>query len=155
MFPLFLVARGCYHWGMRLSPCRFNVPLTDNEGQPIDPRAIVELHRELLEAFGGFTIHPTSKGRWQSREGRLYQEEVVVYEVAVPRSKVRLLRDVVCRLGQRLGQLAMYFDAPPPSVEIIDLSSPARTADASGGERDEPKQRKATGRRGKKNRPPG
>src|SRR5438270_12038443 len=107
---------------MRLSPCRFNVPLTDDRGQPIDPQVIVELHRELLEAFEGFTIHPTSQGRWQSRAGRLYQEEVVVYEVAVGKAKVPLLREAVCRLGQRLGQLAMYFDAPPPSVEIIDLS---------------------------------
>jgi hypothetical protein len=69
---------------MRLSPCRFNVPLTTNEGRPIDPQVIVELHRELLGQFGGFTIHPTSQGRWQSRAGRVYQEEVVVDEVAIP-----------------------------------------------------------------------
>jgi hypothetical protein len=56
---------------MLLSPCRFNLPLTDNQGQPIDPRVIVDLHRELLEQFGGFTIHPTSQGRWQSRAGRV------------------------------------------------------------------------------------
>src|SRR4051812_34440485 len=99
---------------MALSPCRFNVPLTDNLGQPIDPQAIVDLHRALLGQFGGFTIHPTSQGRWQRRAGRIYQEEVVVYEVAVPKAKVALVRDVVCWLGRRLGQLAMYFDAPPP-----------------------------------------
>jgi hypothetical protein len=27
-------------------------------------------------------------------------------------------------LGRRLAQEATYFDAPPPSVEIIDLSGP-------------------------------
>src|SRR6516162_11308882 len=73
---------------MLLSPCRFNAPLTDNEGQPIDARAIVDLHRELLGQFGGFTIHPTSQGRWQSRAGRVYQEEVVVYEVAIAGDQV-------------------------------------------------------------------
>jgi hypothetical protein len=140
---------------MRLSPCRFNVPLTDNEGRPIDPLVIVDLHRELLENFGGFTIHPTSLGRWQSRAGRVYQEEVVVYEVAVPEDKVPQLRDVVRRLGTRLGQLAMYFDAPPPSVEIIDLSESADETKAVGGSSDEPRQGKTTRRRGKKNRPPG
>jgi hypothetical protein len=137
---------------MRLSPCRFNVPLTDNEGQPIDPQAILDLHRELLANFGGFTIHPTSQGRWQSRGGRLYQEEVVVYEVAVPEEQVGLLRDVVCRLGRRLGQLAMYFDAPPPTVEIIDLSSspdPAKPAERKGNE---PGPRKTARRRGKNDR---
>src|SRR5260370_21594098 len=107
---------------MLLSPCRFNAPLTDNEGQPIDPRVIVDLHRELLGQFGGFTIHPTSQGRWQSRAGRVYREEVVLYEVAVSKDKVALLLDLVCRLGRRLGQLATYFDAPPPPVEISDLS---------------------------------
>src|SRR6266480_7528471 len=126
---------------MLLSPCRFNVPLTDNEGQSIDPQVIVVLHRELLGSFGGFTIHPTSQGRWQSRAGRSYQEEVIVYEAAVPKEKIAVLRDVVCRLGRRLGQLAMYFDAPSPSVEIIDLSGGAGPAPA-GVSGDEPRPKK-------------
>src|SRR5262249_8792209 len=100
---------------MRLPPCRFKLPLMDNEGQPIEARVILELHRELLAEFRGFTIHPTSLGRWQNRAGRLFQEEVIVYEVAVPEEKVAILRDIVYRLGLRLGQQAMYFDAPAPS----------------------------------------
>jgi len=140
---------------MLLSPCRFNLPLTDNEGRPIDPQVILELHRELIVQFGGFTIHPTSHGRWQSRAGHVHQEEVIVYEVAVPKEKVSLLRDVVCRLGRRLGQLAMYFDAPAPSVEIIDLSGAPETGSAIGGSSGEPGPEKTTRRRGKKNRPSG
>jgi hypothetical protein len=151
---LFVALRRRYNDWMALSPCRFNVPLTDNEGQPIDPQMIVDLHRELLGQFGGFTIHPTSEGRWQSRAGRVYQEEVIVYEVAIPHENVALLRDVVCRLGRRLGQLAMYFDAPSPSVEIIDLSLPSGSAPA-GGSGDESRPEKRTRRRGKGNRPPG
>jgi hypothetical protein len=135
---------------MRLCPCRFNVPLTDNAGQPIDPKVIVDLHRDLLGKFVGFTIHPTSRGRWQSRAGRLFQEEVIVYEVAIAEDIVPLLRDLVCRLGLRLAQQAMYFDAPPPSVEIIDLSG---AAEQSGGKANEPRQGPATRRRGKKDRP--
>ena len=68
---------------MRLCPCRYKMPLTDNAGQPIDPRVIVELHGALLAEFEGFTVHPTSQGRWQSRAGHLYEEEFVVYEVAI------------------------------------------------------------------------
>jgi hypothetical protein len=30
---------------MRLSPCRFVLPLTDNDGRPIDPDVIVDLQR--------------------------------------------------------------------------------------------------------------
>jgi hypothetical protein len=136
---------------MPLCPCRFNVPLTDHDGRLIDPQVIVDLHRELLGHFGGFTIHPKSQGRWQTRAGRVYQEEVVVYEAAVPTEKVAVLRDLVSRLGRRLKQLAMYFDAPPPSVEIIDLSNDPPIA--AGGSRDEPGPEKGTRRRGKKNRP--
>lgn len=139
---------------MRLCPCRFNLPLTDNTGKPIDPEVVVELQRELLDLFGGFTIHPTSQGRWQSREGKVYQDEVLVYEVAVPENEIPLLREVVSQLGRRLGQLAMYFDAPPPSVDIIHLSEQL-PAKKEGGKSDEPKQGKTTRRRGKKNRPPG
>ena len=138
---------------MLLAACRFNAPLMDNDGQPIDPRVIVDLHRELLGQFGGFTVHPTSQGQWQSRAGRIYQEEVVAYEVAVQRDKVSQLRDLVCRLGRRLGQLAMYFDAPSPSVEIIDLSGPPDGAATNGGGGNGPKPDKKTRRRGKKDRP--
>jgi hypothetical protein len=123
---------------------------TDNEGQPIDPRVIVDLHRELLGQFGGFTIHPTSQGRWQSRAGRVYQEEAVAYEVAIPGDQVAQLREIARLLGRRLGQLAMYFDAPSPSVEIIDLSGPPDTAATTGGRDDGPRPEKTTRRRGKK-----
>ena len=122
---------------MRLSPCRFKLPLTDNAGQPIEARRILDLHRELHAKFQGFTIHPTSQGRWRSGAGRVYQEEVVDYEVAVPGDKIAVLRDMVCRLGRDLGQLAMYFDAPAPSVEIIDLSVPPPSAVTGGGSDDE------------------
>src|SRR5437667_6210317 len=122
---------------MQLSPCRFKLPLTGNAGQPIEARVILDLHRELLAGFRGFTVHPTSQGRWQSRAGRLFQEEVVVYEVAVPKSDISALRDVVCRLGRRLGQLVMFFDAPAPSVELIDLTGPPAPA-TGGGSADEP-----------------
>ena len=140
---------------MRLSPCRFYLPLVDNNGQPIDPEVIVDLQRELLAKFGGFTIHPTSQGRWQSREGRVYQEEVVVYEVAVLQEKIPALREAISRFGRRLGQLAMYFDAPPPSVDIIDLSGPQEPPGMSGGISDEPRTGKTNRRRGKKNRQSG
>jgi hypothetical protein len=122
-------------------------------GQPIETRVIGDLHGELLEQFQGFTVHPISEGRWQSRAGRLYQEEVVVYEAAIPAEKIPALREIVCRLGRRLGQLAMYFDAPAPLVEIIDLSSPS--AAVAGGSSDEPRPKNRASRRGKKDRPPG
>jgi hypothetical protein len=140
---------------MRLSPCRFKLPLRDNAGQPIEARVILELHRELLAGYEGFTIHPTAQGRWQSRAGELYQEEVVVYEVAVPRQKTGILRETVCRLGRRLGQLAMYFDAPAPSVEIIDLSGPAAATTKNGGSTYESGKIKTTRRGSKKDRRPG
>jgi hypothetical protein len=140
---------------MRLSACRFKMPLTDNSGRPIKARVLIDLHRKLLAEFQGFTIHPTSKGRWQSRAGRLFQEEVVEYEVAIPEVKTAILRSVVCRLGEQLGQHAMYFDAPAPSVEIIELRSSPQSTTAEGGSDDTSKPDKTARRRGKKNRPPG
>jgi hypothetical protein len=129
---------------MRLSPCRSYVPLQDNHGRPVDPEVIVDLQRDSLEKFGGFTVHPTS-------EGRVFQEAVVLYEVAVPESEIAVLRDVVCRLGERLGQVAMYLDTPPPSVDIIQLAWATGKA-KRGGVRDVSKPSKAIGRRSKKNR---
>lgn len=124
-------------------------------GQPVDMEVILDLQRELRENFEGFTIIPTSQGQWQSRAGRLYQEEVVVYEVAIEEDKVSLLREIVCQIGLRLGQLAMYFDAPVPSVEIIDLSGLSPGGAKDGGNSDESERGKTTRRGRKKNRPPG
>lgn len=142
---------------MRKVACRFMVPVTDNDGNEISPPILVDLHADLLGQFEGFTIHPSSLGRWRSREGQVFQEQVVVYEVAVADEAVPVLRDLVCRLGRRLGQLAMYFDAPPPSVEIIDLTSLQNQGGLPGeaGEGHEPQQSRTTRRRGKKNRPQG
>jgi hypothetical protein len=138
---------------MRLSPCRFNVPLTDNEGRRIDPQVIVDLHHDLLSSFNGMTVHPTSLGCWLSQAGQMFQEEVALYEVAVPEYKIIVLREVVCRFGLRLKQLAMYFDAPLPSVEIIDLSATTNDHSLGGENSDEPGTGKKTRRRGKKDRP--
>jgi len=44
----------------------------------------------------------------------------------------------------------MYFDAPSPCVEIIDLSRPSDAAAATRGRGDGPRPDKKTGRRGKK-----
>jgi hypothetical protein len=75
--------------------------------------------------------------------------KVVTYEVAVPEEKIQRLREIVVRLGRRLGQLAVYFDAPAASVQIIDLSGPM-----TGGSSDEPRKGKTARGRGKKDRPP-
>jgi hypothetical protein len=103
----------------------------------VKPRVLLDLHRELLDEFEGLTIHPTSQGHWQSQAGRLYEEEVVGYEVAIPEDKVSLLREMVCRVGVRLGQLAIYFDSPAPSVEIIKLPGYYAQGRAEGGRSDE------------------
>jgi hypothetical protein len=140
---------------MKLSPCRFKLPLRDNLAQAVELQVLLDLRRELNENFQGYTIHPTSHGHWQSQAGRVYEEEIVVYEVAIPEESVSFLRDLVCRFGLRLGQLAMYFDAPAPSVEIIDLSGISPRAGAEGGGSDESRSGKRTRGRGKKNRPQG
>jgi hypothetical protein len=140
---------------MKLSPCRFKLPLRDNMGQAVEPEALLDLRRELNENFQGYTVHATSQGHWQSQAGRVYEEEIVVYEVAIPEERVSFLRDLVCRFGLQLGQLAMYFDAPAPSVEIIDLSGMSPRARAERGGSDESRSGKTTRRRGKKNRPQG
>jgi hypothetical protein len=139
---------------MKLSPCRFKLPLRDNMGQPVEPRVILDLRRELNENFKGYTVHPTSQGHWQSQAGRLYEEQIVAYEVAIPEDRVPFLRDLVCRFGLRLGQLAMYFDAPAPSVEIIDLSELLERTSNAGGSSDESRRGQTARRRGKKDRPP-
>jgi hypothetical protein len=66
--------------------------------------------------FRAFTVRGPFEGTW---EGQV--EMMLEYSVGVPKKQIPKLKSLVAEILKGLGQRAMYFDAPEPSVEIISL----------------------------------
>lgn len=103
---------------MPKSACRFLIPVCYNDGQPVEPEVFIEIKRALDRQFGGYRIIAPQEGSWHGQIEDTHEIEVVV----LPK-RISELRALVIAIGKRLGQKAMYFDAPAPSTEIIDVET--------------------------------
>ncbi len=99
-------------------PCRFLVPTHYNDGRPVEPEKILLIKKVLDRKFGGCRFILPSEGYWKGQVENTHEIEVAVLQKRIPE-----LRAVVIEIGRDLGQQAMYFDAPAPSVEIIDTKT--------------------------------
>src|ERR1700735_1165650 len=100
----------------QLCPCRFQIPLVLNDGSETPPEELILIHRSLRRQFGQYTMLGERDGVWEGQS-----EPSQWSEVAIPQSRVPELRELVYSIGKRLKQKAMYFDAPPPTVEIMPI----------------------------------
>ena len=111
----------------KLVPCVVQVPLVDNDGNEFEPRKLVTIFSWFDRQFGGYTNLGQMEGSWHGQV-----EPSIRIEVAVAENRIAQFRDVVCAIGKLLEQEAMYFDAPPPSVEIIPMSEYSKTGGKEG-----------------------
>lgn len=97
-----------------------HLPTLDNNG-----RTLATVHaaarRALCEAFGGCTVE-AGRGCWM-HEGKLYDEEVQVYRVAMDATPANLLnfRAIGLELGVQARQVAVYMVHATGDVEIADV----------------------------------
>jgi hypothetical protein len=67
-----------------------HLPLRDNKGKRIKRKEFARVRRELIDRFGGCTFDPhPKKGFWVHR-GIVYEDEVLVCEVWVRRTRENL-----------------------------------------------------------------
>jgi hypothetical protein len=57
------------------------IPLTYNDGRPIESRKLVRLRELLLEEFGGLTFFPQRNDGFWTFGGVTYRDEIVIYRV--------------------------------------------------------------------------
>lgn len=100
----------------KLSRCVVQIPLVYNDGSEVEPETLIEIRSCFDRQFGGYTILGEQTGSWHGQV-----EPSMRVEVAVSPNDIPILRKLVMEIGHRLDQEAMYFDAPPPSVEIIPM----------------------------------
>jgi hypothetical protein len=76
------------------------VPLTYNDGSPVEPRKLVRLRERLLEQFGGVTFFPQSNDGFWTQGGVTYRDEIVIYRVIT--DKARAARQFFRQLKEEL-----------------------------------------------------
>ena len=76
------------------------VPLTFNDGSPVDPKMVETIGEQLLEEFGGLTFFPQlNQGLW--RMGHVtFRDQIVIFRVLT--SDVRGARRFFRALKRRL-----------------------------------------------------
>jgi hypothetical protein len=82
------------------------VPLTYNDGSPVEPRKIDRIGERLLERFGGCTFFPQrNQGMW--RMGSVtFHDEIVIFRVLTDKVRLarRFFRALKKELKEDLGQ---------------------------------------------------
>jgi hypothetical protein len=87
---------------------QINLPVFDNNGVNLD--AVHEtLARNLCVIYGGFTV-TAGRGAWVDN-GRLYHEDVKVYQVAYDPAQIgaQRMRDTAQYIGRMAKQIAMFI----------------------------------------------
>lgn len=82
------------------------VPLTHNDGTPVNPLILVELRQSLLEQFGGLTFFPQRNEGFWTFAGITYRDEIVIYRILTERRRTarRFFRELKERLKRDLEQ---------------------------------------------------
>jgi hypothetical protein len=82
------------------------VPLTHNDGTPVDQRILVQVRERLLAEFGGVTFFPQPNEGFWTFGGVTYRDEIVVYRVLSDRVRTArsFFRELKVELKRKLKQ---------------------------------------------------
>lgn len=82
------------------------VPLTHNDGSPVDPERLVQLREQLLQQFGGLTFFPQRNEGFWTFGGVTYRDEIVIYRILTgeTRKARRFFREIKEQLKRDLDQ---------------------------------------------------
>jgi hypothetical protein len=76
------------------------VPLTYNDGSPVEPRKFQALQQKLVDQFGGLTFFPQPNEGFWTMGDVTYRDEIVIYRVLS--RKVRSARKFLSQLKKEL-----------------------------------------------------
>lgn len=76
------------------------IPLTYNDGKPVEARKLVRLRERLLTEFGGVTFFPQSNEGFWTFGDVTYRDEIVIYRVFA--TKIRSARRFLHALKEDL-----------------------------------------------------
>lgn len=100
---------------------RIILPVLDNDGASL-AHVHAGLKRALCEAFGGFTALPSHGGWIDQRDGKLYEEAGVAYDVAAQEgnaTRVKLLT-IAVHVARDAAQVCVYVRLPNGEVIFVE-----------------------------------
>lgn len=87
------------------------IPMKHNDGRPVPPEKIDRLIDSLARKFNGCSDEGLTKGQWlDPKDARLYRDESRRVTVVCANDQLWRAQKAVIRIGQQLGQRAMYFE---------------------------------------------
>lgn len=96
------------------------IPTHRNDGTRISQRERRAILTMIRDTFGGYTLEGPFQGSWVADDGQVYEETSYRLEVLIAHERLNQARALFMRIGRRLGQRAIYFEARETG-EIIDL----------------------------------
>lgn len=101
------------------------LPTVYNDGRRVPKREFNAILMEAVDLFGGYSLSELQKGAWKDETGKVYTDNSHKLTVVCDNSKLAEAESFVIRAGQRLGQLAMYFEVRDfDGVRILDVPKP-------------------------------
>ncbi|MDP1758867.1 MAG: hypothetical protein Q8K77_03610 [Thermodesulfovibrionales bacterium] len=91
------------------------LPLTYNNGSPIDPEKFQQTRRELIEKFGAVTVEPQSlHGIW-THGSKEYSDELIrfIIDIETTSETEKFFKELKERLKIRFQQIEIWITAHP------------------------------------------
>ena len=96
----------------------FIIPKQDNEGNKFPKTTVLEIQRDILELYGGYTVRSV-EGGWMDEAGKVYQEHNWEYTVVLEDSELEALVDWLEKMKVILRQEAMFLEVSDTKVQFI------------------------------------
>lgn len=111
------------------------IPMRFNDGREVPLEQIDRIIDELAAQFNGCSEEGVTKGQWlDAKDARLYRDESRRITVVCNNAQLREAEQAVIKIGQELGQRAMYFEVRDyDGVQFLKIPPPRKPK-----KRDEP-----------------
>ena len=104
------------------------IPMRFNDGREVPAEQMDRIIDESAQQFQGCSDEGVTKGQWlDPKDARLYRDESRRVTVVCSNARLREAQRAVVKIGQQLGQLAMYFEVRDyDGVQFLDVPKPRK-----------------------------
>ncbi len=96
----------------------FIIPKQDNNGNKFPKSIILEIQRDILEQYEGYTVRSV-QGGWVDEHGKAYQEPNWEYTVVLDENQLKGLASWLEKMKVVLKQEAMFLEVSDTTVTFI------------------------------------
>ena len=102
------------------------IPMRLGDGREVPAEQMDRIIDGLAQQFKGCSDEGVTKGQWlDPKDSRLYRDESRRVTVVCDNAQLWEAQEAVIKIGQELGQLAMYFEVRDfDGVQFLEIPSP-------------------------------